>query len=69
MTEKYGETFDLCMKHLEAKDAGVTGKPSKMNPGMPQIVLMLVKTAYNYCWPKITKVFDCVAYQARSRVK
>jgi hypothetical protein len=37
MTDKYGETFELCMKHLETKDAGVTGKPSKMNPGMPQL--------------------------------
>jgi hypothetical protein len=34
MTEKLGETFLLCMKHLEAKDVGVTRQPSNMDPGV-----------------------------------
>jgi hypothetical protein len=34
MTEKVGDAFLLCVKDLDAKDAGVTVKPRNVDPGV-----------------------------------
>jgi hypothetical protein len=37
MAERRGDTFLLCLKHLEGKDVGVRASASTMDPGVQQL--------------------------------